>query len=253
MRRSCGTAAGSSSALGRVEIRGEALVHGQGQDAAKRRAIHVDAGLAGVPRRHEPGDGPSAHRHREGLARLGRAQHLGDVVAGLARPARPRATGRGAAREKAVQPVTLAIAWSRSQTMSSRSSTPTATRTMSSVTPAAAQPLVVEAAVGGGGGVDDERLGVAHVGQVRAELAGLDQAPPGLAAAADAEGEDRPGAARQVALGELAVGAVRQPRVAHPLDAGVVGEEARPRRGRCRRGGPCAATGSRGPAAAGRR
>src|SRR5262245_59812045 len=41
---------------------------------------------------------------------------------------------------------------------------------------AGGQRLVVQPAVGGGGGVDHERLGVADVRQVRAELAGLDEA-----------------------------------------------------------------------------
>ena len=59
---------------------------------------------------------------------------------------------------------------------------------------------LVQAAVRRRGRVDHERLGVADVGEVRAQLAGLDEAPAGLAAALDAEGQDRARPERQVAL-----------------------------------------------------
>src|SRR6266404_5690781 len=45
-----------------------------------------------------------------------------------------------------------------------------------------------------GSGMDHQRLGVADVGKMRAELKRLDELHPGLHAALDAEGHDRSGA-----------------------------------------------------------
>jgi len=52
--------------------------------------------------------------------------------------------------------------------------------------------LAGELGVGGAGRVDDERFGVADVGEEREELQGVDEFPPRLKAALDAEGEDGP-------------------------------------------------------------
>src|SRR5260221_6029236 len=55
-----------------------------------------------------------------------------------------------------------------------------------------------ELAMGRRGRVEDERAGVADIGEVREELAALDDPDAGLVAAPDTEGEGRAGALGQV-------------------------------------------------------
>ena len=69
--------------------------------------------------------------------------------------------------------------------------------------------------------MDDQRLGVAHVGQVREEPQRLDEAPARGGAAADAEDDDAAAGAAEVALGEGALGVAREAGVADPGDLGV--------------------------------
>ena len=75
--------------------------------------------------------------------------------------------------------------------------------------------------MGGGGRVDHQRLGVAHVGQVRDELQRLDEAGPGRPAAPHPEGEDGPRTFGQIAAGQLVVGVAFQSGPLHPGNPGV--------------------------------
>ena len=70
----------------------------------------------------------------------------------------------------------------------------------------------------GRGGMDDQRLGVADVGEMREQLQPLDEAPAGLAAALDVEAEDRAGALGQQLLGQRMIGMVGQLRRGDALD-----------------------------------
>ena len=146
----------------------------------------------------------------------------------------PGETGEtGAGPPYRIRDVQCPSAWSRSHSRSSMSSSPIERRIISGSTPRGALLLVAQLLVGRAGRVDDQRLGVADVGQVREQLQPLDEAPAGLEAAPDAEGEDRAGAFGQVALGQCAVGAVRQRRVVDPGDSRVRVQECghRPRVG----------------------
>ena len=82
-----------------------------------------------------------------------------------------------------------------------------------------------ELGVRGGGGVDDEGLGVAHVGQVREELHVVDDLQAGVAAALDAEDDDAAEAVLEDAGRGLVARVVLQAGVAHPADLGVALEE----------------------------
>ena len=82
-----------------------------------------------------------------------------------------------------------------------------------------------ELGVRGGGGVDDEGLGVTHVGQVREELHVVDDLQAGVAAALDAEDDDAAEAVLEDAGRGLVTRVVLQARVAHPADLGVALEE----------------------------
>src|SRR5688572_17717401 len=75
--------------------------------------------------------------------------------------------------------------------------------------------------------MNDEALAVADIGEVRKQLHVLDQLPAGIAAAFDAESEDRAGAFWQILLGERAIGARRQGRIVDPADRRMVTEEIR--------------------------
>ena len=195
-------------------------------------AVHRPAGLAGSSP-WSPGPGPVHHLD------------VGQVAGASSRDAR-RSGDRSSY-------AAASIAWSTSQTMSSRVSSPTETRTMSSRHPGPAQPS------------SSSRRWVVEAGWMISVLASPTLARcehssqasmkrrPASRPPRDAEGEDAPGAARQVALGRARYGAVGQARVAHPLDGRVALQELGHGERRCRRGGPCAARASRGPAAAGRR
>ena len=109
--------------------------------------------------------------------------------------------------------------------MSSTSSSPTEMRTRSGRDPGCDLLLVRQLLVGRAGRVDDQRLGIADVGQVRDQPQLLDEPRAGLPAALDAKGEDRAGATRQVPRRQIAIGAVGQRRVVHPADGRVRGQE----------------------------
>src|SRR5580692_7963315 len=70
--------------------------------------------------------------------------------------------------------------------------------------------------MGGRGGMNRERLGVAHVREVRDELERVDEATASLGAALDPEAEDGARAARQVLLGARELLARLESRVVHP-------------------------------------
>src|SRR5689334_16678457 len=87
------------------------------------------------------------------------------------------------------------------------------------------QLVVFELAVGGAGGMDDEALGVADVGEMAPERERFDEALAGRTAARDVEGEDRARAARQILLREGMVRAGGEAGVAHALHLGMAFEE----------------------------
>src|SRR5579871_3419556 len=64
---------------------------------------------------------------------------------------------------------------------------------------------VVELAMGGRGGMDHQRAGVADIGKMREQLQVRHQIDAGLIAALEREREDRAGAARRVFAGEVVV------------------------------------------------
>ena len=101
------------------------------------------------------------------------------------------------------------------------SSMPTERRTSSGVTPVAACSSHGELLVRGGGGVDDQRLGVADVGQQGEQLDGVDELLARFEAALDAEGDQRALAVGHVLLGAVVVLAGLEAGVVDPLDAGV--------------------------------
>ena len=74
--------------------------------------------------------------------------------------------------------------------------------------------------------MDDQGLGVPDVGEVAHELRRLDERLARVASSADAEGEDRACALRQVFLRQSVVGAGFQARIAHPAHQGMGFEEA---------------------------
>ena len=59
--------------------------------------------------------------------------------------------------------------------------------------------------VRGAGGMDDQRLGVADIGEMAGQPQRLDELAPGGAAALDAAADDGAGPARQQSLGELEI------------------------------------------------
>ena len=76
--------------------------------------------------------------------------------------------------------------------------------------------------MGGRGGVDHQRLGVADVGQVGGQLDTVDELDPGVVPALDPEGEHRAGAGGQVLLRQRRPRVVVEDRIADPLDTGVL-------------------------------
>lgn len=70
-------------------------------------------------------------------------------------------------------------------------------------------------------GVDGQRLGVAHVGQVGDELEAVDDLAPRLAAPLDAEAEDAAEPPLEVPLRQLVAWVAFQARVRHPADVGA--------------------------------
>lgn len=76
--------------------------------------------------------------------------------------------------------------------------------------------LGAELAMRGRGRMDDQRAGVADVGEVREEIDGLDDLHARLVAALDADGEDRAGALRQVFLRQRAILVRGQPGIGDP-------------------------------------
>ena len=72
------------------------------------------------------------------------------------------------------------------------------------------------------GRVDDQRLGVADIGQVRQEFDAVDELLTGCSTALDAESEDGTGAFRQVFACQFMVAVVFQPGVIDPGDFRVI-------------------------------
>ena len=100
--------------------------------------------------------------------------------------------GRGKRGKGASYPCDAASAWSKSALMSSMSSSPALDADVVLGHAGAGQFGGRLLAVGGRGGMDDQRLGVADVGQVRGQLGRLDELLRGRPAALDAEAQDRP-------------------------------------------------------------
>ena len=144
-------------------------------------------------------------------------------------------------------------AWSRSARMSSMCSMPTLRRTSSGVIPPLALLLLVELRVGRRGRVDGQALGIAHVGQVREELQRVDELPPRVLAALDAEDDHRPALAPEVLLVQGVHRVALEAREPHPLDARVRLQVRSRRPWRSRSGDPSAAAGSRCPGGTSRR
>src|SRR5437762_4518319 len=84
--------------------------------------------------------------------------------------------------------------------------------------------LVRELAMRSGGGMDDEALRVADVGEVAPERERLDEAASALAAALEVEREYGARAGRQIAVDERAVRAVGKRGMAHRADALLVAQ-----------------------------
>ena len=140
---------------------------------------------------------------------------------------------------------------SRSQIRSSTDSVPTDSRIVPGPTPGRLELGVAQLAVRRAGGMDDQALRVADVGEVGPERHAADQVLPAVSPAGAVEREHRARAAGQVLLDERPVPAFRQAGVGH------VRQPARARRGtprppaRSRRAAPSAATASRAPAGRG--
>ena len=64
--------------------------------------------------------------------------------------------------------------------------------------------------------MDHQALGIADIGQVREELQRIDEAASGFQAALDAEGQNAPGAERQIALRQRVIAAGGQSGIVHP-------------------------------------
>src|SRR5262249_49649353 len=64
--------------------------------------------------------------------------------------------------------------------------------------------------------VNHQAFGVAHIGQMRVNLDGLDKTPSSGATTFNAKGKNRPGPFGEVLLGTLIIGAIGQTRVTHP-------------------------------------
>src|SRR5258708_34896558 len=79
----------------------------------------------------------------------------------------------------------------------------------------------------GAGGMNDQALGVAHVGEVPPQRQTLDEALACSSVALEIEREDRASAAWHVLLRQRVVWVVWQPSVAHTLDHGMRRQEAR--------------------------
>ncbi len=77
--------------------------------------------------------------------------------------------------------------------------------------------LVGELAVRGRCRVDDQRAGVADIGEVGEQLDVRHHRDAGLVAAGETEGEDAAGALRRIALGEVVVAVAGKARIAHPV------------------------------------
>jgi hypothetical protein len=111
-------------------------------------------------------------------------------------------------------------------------------------------------AVGGRCRMDHQGLGVADVGQVRAELQGVDEALAGFLSTLDAEAEQRAGArmarAAQVALRQRMAGALGQARIVDPGHARMLLRGAAPRPAAFSQWRSMRTAGSRCPAAAAR-
>ncbi len=102
--------------------------------------------------------------------------------------------------------------------MSFTSSMPTDRRTVSGPAPASVFCSSDKLAVGGRGRMDDQRLGVADIGEVREQLQRLDELHAGVVAALQAEGEDSARAERRVLLLQRVVLVAGQARIEDPGD-----------------------------------
>src|SRR6476659_6680358 len=75
---------------------------------------------------------------------------------------------------------------------------------------------VGELAVRGRGGMNDERAGIADIGEMREQLHVGDELYAGVVAALEPEGEDRAGALGHVFLREIVVAVAGEARIDHP-------------------------------------
>ena len=98
---------------------------------------------------------------------------------------------------------------------------------MSSPTPAAASCSARHLLMRRAGGMDHQGLGVADIGEVGGEAQRLDEAPPRLAPAADAEADDRAGAAGQQAVRPGVIRMVGQAGIDDPGHRLVAGRKSR--------------------------
>ena len=89
--------------------------------------------------------------------------------------------------------------------MSSLSSMPIESRTTSGPAPAWTFCASVELAVGGRGRMDDQRAGVADIGEMREQLHVRHELDAGVIAALESEGEHRAGALRAVFLAQVVI------------------------------------------------
>ncbi len=94
----------------------------------------------------------------------------------------------------------------------------------SSVTPVVARSLGAQLRVGGAGGMDDERLGVADVGEPGEELHLVDDGLARVQPALHAEGQDaaETRAGPEVALGRAVAFMVLETGIVHPSDLGMI-------------------------------
>ena len=165
----------------------ERLVFGEGE------VLHVPARLDFVEGAGRRSGGPAGAR----AGRRDAARRTGSMAGPPARSAAappPYATR---------SPTAARSASSKSSMMSSTCSMPMDSRMRSGRDARGPLLLFGQLLVRGASRVDDQRLGVAHVGQVREQLDAVDEAAAGLEAALDAEGEDGAGAFGQVLAGQL--------------------------------------------------
>ena len=79
--------------------------------------------------------------------------------------------------------------------------------------------------------MDDQRLGIAHIGEMRGKAQRLDEFAARLAPALDSEGDHRTGALWEQALGQAIIGMLRQSGIGDPGDGRIGFQRRRHRHG----------------------